>query len=527
MDFDKIRGNVGFFLGLIVFITILLIPIPKAFTDYASQKLGSDSLTPEVLRLSYSMKVTFALMLLMVIWWISEAVPIPVTSLLPGVILPLFHAYGFHDGKFIELNGKNVFISYANPIIFLFLAGFLIAGAMQKWGLDRRIALWILTRGNIAKSPNKILFGLIVATAFISMWVSNTATTAMMLPIGLGILNKLNVDLNSKFGKSIMLGIAFASSIGGVGTIIGTPPNGIAVSILAKEGIAHISFLEWMMFGVPFVVLALPILWFVLKIVFKSDVSFGDEIKETLLYEKSNLGKLSKPEKLTLFGFSLTVFLWVTNPLWKFIPFVGERLEWFDEYLIAVFGSMILFTLPVDLSKRKFVLDWGDSKYVDWGTLLLFGGGIALSDALFKTGLADVISSEFVKFFGHPSPVFLVFIIVIFMELLTEITSNTAVTSMMVPILISICSELDINPTFLVLPATIAASMAFMLPVATPPNAIVYGSRYVTLKDMLKAGVVLDVVMWIYIFLFFYIIFTLNLSGNFSAFLLQTTLLLK
>ncbi len=511
MEFDRIRGNVGFFLGLIVFIIILLIPTPKAFIDYSIQKLDASGLTPEVLKLSYSMKVTLALMCLMIIWWISEAVPIPVTSLLPGVILPIFHAYGFQDGKFIELNGRNVFLNYANPIIFLFLAGFLIAGAMQKWELDRRIALWILTRGNIAKNPDRILFGLIVATAFISMWVSNTATTAMMLPIGLGILNKLSVNLNSKFAKSTMLAIAYASSIGGVGTIIGTPPNGIAVSILAKEKIAHINFLEWMMFGVPFVIFALPILWIVLKFVFKSDVYLGEEVKEALLYEKNNLGKLSKPEKLTLFGFLLTVFLWITNPLWKLIPFIGKKLEWFDEYLIAVFGSIVLFVLPIDLSKRKFVLDWGDSKYVDWGTLLLFGGGIALSDALFKTGLASVISTEFVNLFGHPSPMFLVFVVVIFMDLLTEVTSNTAVTSMMVPILISICSELNVNSILLVLPAAVASSMAFMLPVATPPNAIVYGSKYVTLKDMVKVGIVLDIVMWLYIVLFFYIVFTFGL----------------
>lgn len=506
MEFDRIRGIVGLFLGLLLFIIIILIPVPQAFVYYASQRINTSDITPEVLKLSYSMKIALALLVLMIIWWISEAVPIPITSLLPGIILPLFQAYGLQDGKLIELNGRNVFLNYANPIIFLFLASFLIAGALQKWGLDQRIALWILTRGNISKSPGRILFGLIIASAFISLWVSNTATTAMMLPIGLGILSRLNVDLNSKYGKAVMLGIAFASSIGGVGTIIGTPPNGIAVSILAKEKIAQINFIEWMSFGVPFVIFALPILWLVLKVVFKFDVSYGDGVREILINEKNKLGKLSKAEKLTLFGFALTVFLWITNPFWNFIPFIGEKLSWFDEYLIAVFGSIVLFVFPVDLSKRKFVLDWGDSKYVDWGTLLLFGGGIALSDALFKTGLASVISTEFVKFFGHPSLFVIIFVIVIFMELLTEVTSNTAVTSMMVPILISICSDLGIKAQFVVLPATVAASMAFMLPVATPPNAIIYGTRYVTLKDMIKTGFILDFMMWLYVSFFFYIV---------------------
>lgn len=505
MDFDKARGNIGFFLGLFVFVVVLIMPVPQAFVYYAGQKLNTSEITPDVLKLSYSMKISLALMFLMIIWWISEAVPIPVTSLLPGIVLPIFQTYGVQDGKLIELNGKNVFLNYANPVIFLFLAGFLIAGALQKWGIDKRIALWILTRGNIARSPGKILFGLIFATALISMWVSNTATTAMMLPIGLGILSKLNIGFGSNFGKMIMFGIAYASSVGGVGTIIGTPPNGIAVSILSKEKIARISFLDWMMFGVPFVIFALPILWVVLKVVFKVDVSISDQVKKTLINEKDKLGKLTKAEKLTLFGFLLTVSLWVTNPFWHFIPFVGDKLKWFDEYLIAVFGSVVLFVLPVDFSRRKFVLDWGDSKYVDWGTLLLFGGGIALSDAMFKTGLANLISTEFVKLFGHPSPVLLIPIVVILIDFLTEVTSNTAVTSMMVPILISICSELNVNPLVLVLPATVASSMAFMLPVATPPNAIVYGTRYVSLKDMLKVGFILDLIMWIYITIFFYV----------------------
>lgn len=511
MELERIRGNVGFFLGLILFIVILLLPTPQSFIEHSKSTLKASEVTSEVLKLAYSMKVTLSLLVLMIVWWISEAVPIPVTSLLPGLILPIFHVYGFQDGRFINLDGRNVFLNYANPIIFLFLAGFLIAGAMQKWGLDRRIALWILTRGNIAKSPGKVLFGLISATAFISMWVSNTATTAMMLPIGLGILNKLNVDYNSKYAKAMMLGIAYSASIGGLGTIIGTPPNGIAVSILEKGNIAHINFLEWVSFGVPFVVLALPILWLVLKLVFKFELTFDEGVREMLMNEREKLGKLSRAEKLTLAVFSLTVFLWVTNPFWNLIPIVGQRLEWFDEYLIAVFGCVILFILPVDFSNRKFVLDWSDSKYVDWGTLLLFGGGIALSDALFKTGLASVMANEFIKIFGHPSPFLLMFVVVIFMELLTEVTSNTAVTSMMVPILISIGSGVGINPTILVLPATFGASMAFMLPVATPPNALVYGSRYVTLLDMLKAGFILDMITWFYISAMFYLLFSTGL----------------
>jgi sodium-dependent dicarboxylate transporter 2/3/5 len=327
----------------------------------------------------------------------------------------------------------------------------------------------------------------------------------MMLPIGLGVLSRLNVNsTGSKYGKAVMLGIAYAASIGGVGTIIGTPPNGIAVSIMRAENIAHINFLEWMKFGVPFVIVAVPLAWIVLRLVYRFDVTLGDGVQSLLAEEKKELGKLSRGERLTLVGFLLAVVLWTTNPFWNLIPGVGTRLEWFDEYLIAVFAAIVLFVSPVDWRRRKFVLDWGDSKYVDWGTLLLFGGGIALSDAMFKTGLAKVMASEFVTLFGRPSPVVLVLIVVVFMELLTEVTSNTAVTSMMVPILISISSGLGIDAASLAIPATVAASMAFMLPVATPPNALVYATKHVSVRDMLKAGIVMDGVGAVFILAFFY-----------------------
>jgi sodium-dependent dicarboxylate transporter 2/3/5 len=503
--FEKARSGIGFFLGPILFALILILPPPDAFVHFAQTQIGAAAATGDVLRLVFSLKVTLALLLLMIVWWVTEAVPIPVTSLLPGFILPFFHAYGFQDGKFLELNGRNVLAHYANPVIFLFLAGFLLAGAMQKWGLDRRIALWMLTRGNLSTSPGKILFGMMAATSFLSMWVSNTATTAMMLPIGLGVLSRLNVNsTGSKYAKAVMLGIAYAASIGGVGTIIGTPPNGIAVSILRAENIMQINFLDWMKFGVPFVVIGVPLCWLVLRLVYRFDVTPSDGVRTLLVEEKNGLGKLSRGEKLTLVGFSLAVVLWTTTPFWDLIPGVGNRLEWFDEYLIAVFASFVLFVSPVDWPRRKFVLDWSDSKHIDWGTLLLFGGGIALSDAMFKTGLAKVLASEFVGLFGRPSPVILVLVVVVLMDFLTEVTSNTAVTSMMIPILISISSGLGIEATTLAIPATVAASMAFMLPVATPPNALVYASKQVTVRDMVKAGFVMDIVAALFIVVYFY-----------------------
>jgi sodium-dependent dicarboxylate transporter 2/3/5 len=504
MRFDRARTGFGFFLGPLLFFLVLLLPPADAFVTFAHAQLGPSAAMAEVGQLVFSLQVTLALMLLMITWWVSEAVPLPVTSLLPGIVLPLFRTYGFQQGRWIELNGRNVLAHYANPVIFLFLAGFLIAGAMQKWALDRRIALWILTRRTVAESPGRILFGLMAATAFISMWVSNTATTAMMLPIGLGILSRLKVsDLRSSYGRALLLGIAYAASIGGVGTIIGTPPNGIAVSILNTEKIARISFLQWMRFGIPFVILGLPLAWVVLRLVFPFDVTLGPDVRALLERERRERGPLSRGEKLTLMGFLVAVILWTTSPLWPYIPRLGERLAWFDEYLIALFAALILFLSPVEWSKRRFVLDWNDARYVEWGTLLLFGGGLALSDALFKTGLAQILASEFVGLFGRPPFVVLVLIVVIFMELLTEVTSNTAVTSMMVPILISLSAGWGVRAASLVIPATVAASMAFMLPVATPPNALVYATHRVRLHDMVKAGIVLDTVTWIFIVVFF------------------------
>ncbi|MFZ8803427.1 MAG: SLC13 family permease, partial [Candidatus Calescibacterium sp.] len=463
MRFEKIKGNFGLFAGLALFILILVLPPSETFVEYAKLKLSVSEETQDVLKLAYSMKVVFALLILMIFWWISEAIPIPATALLPCVILPLFHTWGVEDGKIFEISSHHVFSNYAHPVIFLFLAGFLIAGAMQKWGVDKRIALFILT--HLSKSASGILLALIISTAIISMWVSNTATTVMMLPVTLGILRKLNIDEKSNYAKAAVLGIAYAASVGGIGTPIGTPPNGIAISILSKEAGYHISFAKWMTFGFPFVIFSAPVLWIALKFIFKFDVKISEEIKELLIRERKNLGRFSKGEKLVIFVFSIVVLLWIINPLIKTI-FKG-KFALLDEYVIALLGCILLFILPVDLSKREFVLDWRDSKFVDWGTLILFGGGIAISDALFKTGLADAISETILKVIGKLPLIFLIFSVVVFAEILTEVSSNTAVASMFVPILISVCSKSGILPQNVVIPVVVAVSMAFMLPIAT------------------------------------------------------------
>ncbi len=495
----------GFLVGLLSFLLFLLLPTFDTFLVAAAQLTGDASAGVNPGELARSMQVVLALLSLMVAWWITEAVPLPATALLPAVLLPFFHLTGIQGKSVVEFTTRNVLLNYASPVIFLFLGGFLLAAAMQKWKLDRRLTLWLLTRGTIADNAGSVLLGMMGVSAFLSMWISNTATTAMMLPLGLGILSLVDLKPGqSRYGTALMLGIAWAASIGGVGTIIGTPPNGIALGILNTTfandpSYTRITFLDWMKFGVPYVLVFIPITWYVLMKMNPPEVGAIPGGKERLLRERSELGPLKRGEKSTIAVFLLAVLLWVTNPFWdSLLPAsLARQLSWIDEYSIGLAMGTLLFFIPVDLRKGVFLLDWRDSKLVDWGTLLLFGGGIALSDAMFKTGLASWIATSFVGWLGSPSTIVMMIAIVLLVDFLTEITSNTAVTSMIVPIIISIAIRTGESPVTLAVAAAVAASMAFMLPVATPPNALVYSTGYVSIKDMMRSGFILDMVGWV------------------------------
>lgn len=497
---------IGLILGLALFFLLLLLPPLDSFHSTAQSLVQERQLTIDAGELAYSMKIVLALLVLMVVWWLTEAIPLPATALLPAVVLPWCHISGVHEGAVVGLTLKNVLTNYANPVIYLFLGGFLLAAAMQKWKLDRRFTLWLLTRGNLANDTRLILLGVMAATAFISMWISNTATAAMMLPLGLGILAFTGeVPGESRYGTAIMLGIAWSASIGGVGTIIGTPPNGIALGILNSTfaddpTYQRITFLDWMKFGVPYVILFLPIAWLVLLKLFPPQVRSLPGGKEKLVDELGSLGPLSAGEKGTIIVFLLAVVCWISNPFWHFIlpASLAERLAWVDEYSIALTAGLLLFLVPVRFSKGEFVLTWSDTRSVDWGTLVLFGGGIALSDAMFKTGVASWMATSVVGLLGTPSTLLMMIVIVLLMTFLTELTSNTAVTTMCVPIIISISLSAGENPVTLSVAVAMAASLGFMLPVATPPNALVFGTGYVRMRDMVRAGFILDILGWLF-----------------------------
>jgi sodium-dependent dicarboxylate transporter 2/3/5 len=494
--------RIGFILGLAFFGAILTLP-PLASFQAAAETLRLESHSAlSTGGIAVSMQRVLAVLLLMVVWWLTEAVSLPATALLPAILFPLLKISGVQG----NLTAKAVLTNYAHPVIFLFLGGFLIAGAMQKWKLDRRFTLWLLTRGNLANDPRTILLGMMLTTAFASMWISNTATAAMMLPLGLGVLSLMNIEPGTPgYGTGMMLGIAWSASIGGVGTIIGSPPNGIALGVLdtalgSNPAYVRISFLDWMKFGVPYVLLYLPVAWLLLLKLHPPRGARLEGGKAELMKQQKALGAITRGELGTIGVFSLAVLLWVTNPFWDSIlpSAIANQLSWLDEYSIGLLCGGLLFFVPADFRNGQFLLTWKDTRFVDWGTLILFGGGIALSDAMFKTGLAAWIARSFVALLGTPSTMVMVIAVLLLVIGLTEVTSNTAVTSMIVPIIVSIAIRTGENPVALAVAAAVAASMAFMLPVSTPPNALVYSTGHIQLRDMIKGGLILDLIGWVF-----------------------------
>lgn len=450
----------GLFLGPIAALVVFLLPTPEGL-DPAGW-------------------YTAAVGLWMAIWWITEAIPIAATALLPLVLFPLIGAGNIDEAA----------SPYANPLIFLFLGGFLIALAMQRWDLHRRIAL--NTIRSIGTTPTAIIIGFMVASAFLSMWVSNTATAMMMMPIGLSVIKlvrdaekEADSDTTHSFGALLMLAIAYSCSIGGVGTIIGTPPNALLVGFFDESYGLDIGFARWMLVGIPMVIVALPTAFGVLRWVFPfnlTEIPGGRSLIENKLRD---LGPMSAPERMVAGVFGLVAVLWITRPL------LDDYVPGISDAGIAMFGALVLFLLPVDRKRGIFVLNWEWAERLPWGVLLLFGGGLSLAAAVSRTGLATWIGQTMTTAEAMPI-IFIVAIVTATVVFLTELTSNTATAAAFLPIMASVAVGIGQNPMLLAIPAALAASCAFMLPVATPPNAIIYGSGELTIPDMARTGVLLN-----------------------------------
>ncbi len=451
---------------------------------------------------------TAAVALLMAVWWITEAIPIPATALLPVALFPLLGI----------MKGKVVAPIYFNHIIFLFIGGFIMALAMQRWNLHRRIALRIILL--IGISPRRIILGFMVATWFLSMWISNTATTMMIVPMAMAIILKLKDTFGekavSRFSIGLLLGIAYAASIGGTATLIGTPPN-LSLSRIFKiyfPGAPDISFASWFVFGLPFAVVFLLIAWGVLTRLFVSRKDSFTADMTVFKNEYNRLGKLQYEEGVVLFLFALLAVLWLfrgdinvgsfTIPGWTTIMPVPSFV---DDGTIAVAIAMLLFIIPSRREKGERLMDWKTASRLHWGIVLLFGGGFALASGFKESGLSTWLGGQMAGL-GSFSPVFLVASIAAMLTFLTELTSNTATTEMILPILGSLSTAIRVNPLLLMIPATLSASCAFMLPVATPPNAIVFGTGEVRMQDMMKTGIILNLIGVVLVTLFIYLVGT-------------------
>ena len=421
---------------------------------------------------------TAGLAILMTIWWVTEAVPIYVTGLLPLIVCPLLNMY--------EL--KIIAASYSHPLVLLFLGGFIIASAMESSGLHKRIALKILTFSGT--SPSKIIAGFMITTGLLSMWVSNTASTIMMLPIATSVITMFssqNIGKENYFAIPLLLAIAYSASIGGTATLIGTPTNIMLASILSDTYNYQISFIDWLMIAMPVALILMPIVWiFLSKIIFKVSTKKSDALEKTLSKLKLEIGKAKISEKV------VGIVFFLTGSLWIFRRTLNDKLGLtLNDTSIGLFGALLLFIIPIGKNKRA--CNWEVANKIPWGVLFLVGGGIALSNAFQSSGLAQWIGSFSVHLYGL-NIYLLIFISVAIIIFLTELNSNTATVATFTPVLIIFAVGLEVNPLFFVIPTTIAASCAFMLPIATPPNAVIFGSGKINIKDMVKVGIRLNLV---------------------------------
>lgn len=418
----------------------------------------------------------------MILWWISEVVPIYVTALIPMVLFPALNIFSI----------KETFHPYANPIIFLFMGGFIIALAMESRKLHMRIALNLIKI--TGTKPTGIILGFTIATAFLSMWISNTATAVMMLPIAMSVINLLKQNKESeeykKFGLALMLSIAYAANIGGTMTLIGTPPNVVFAGFLLERYQIEIGFGDWMLIGVPFGLMMLSVMYFLLtKGLINIKLPKIEGAQNLISTELKGLGKMQNAERMVLFVFVLTALLWMFKGQVNNLVFGGPVL---NNTSIAMLGGLLMFCLPVNLKSGEFLLSWKETKDLPWGILLLFGGGLSMAAALESVGAIDIIGS-YVASNLSVSIFILVAVLATIGVFATEFMSNVALVTVLLPVVFGIGDKLGVNAFELTIPVVLAASCAFMMPISTPPNAVVYSSGQIKINQMIRVGFVLNI----------------------------------
>ena len=475
--FDRWRNTIGLFLGPLVALALYFMDMP--------------SLSPKAHSLAAILSWT-------VVWWICEPIPLAMTALFSSVLCVVFGV-----GEV-----RAVFAPYADPIIYLFLGSFMLAEAMAIHGLDKRFAYGIMSLKFVGNSTGRILLAFGFICSFLSMWISNTAATAMMFPIALGIVYALadiqakqtgrKVDpLKLRFGTGMMLMAAYAASAGGIGTPVGSPPNLIGIAMIEKFCGVRIAFFQWMSFAIPLLILLFALLYFLMYFLHKPEAARIEGGTEFVLEERGKLGKWTRGQKNALFCFLATVTLWLIPGILSVTygdaaPISKAYSKLMPEGVAAVIGALLLFLLPVDWKKREFTISWTQATKIDWGTLLLFGGGITLGTMMFDTKLAEVIGTNLLKMSGATSVWGITFGAIYIAMLVSETSSNTASANMVIPVMIALAQAAGVDPLPPAIGATLGASWGFMLPVSTPPNAIVYGSGMVPITSMIRAGIFFD-----------------------------------
>jgi sodium-dependent dicarboxylate transporter 2/3/5 len=483
--FERARRTIGLALGPLLFLLVLAIPF---------------DLEPEQHRLA-------AVLIFVITYWVTEAIPIPITAVLGLALTIVIGATPAPEGD--DTPADLVFGAFSSSTIFLFIGAFIIAEAMMVHGLDRRFAYRVLSIRGVGSSTYRVVIAFGAIGALLSAFISNTAAAAMLLPIGLGIMGTLagkvadraegDVDpARLRLGTALMLMIAYGASVGGLLTPIGSPPNLIGREFIEKETGTTISFFDWVIVALPIVLLMFLLLCVILLALNRPEVRRMEGVEETIGEERAKLGPLSRAEKNTLVAFATAVTLWIAPGIVALIAGDDSKaytdvLEHLDEGVVAIVAASLLFVLPIDWAKRKFTLTWNQAAKIDWGTILLFGSGIALGTLLSETGLAKVVGDSLADALGVSNLLSITLIAVVIAILISETTSNTASVAVVVPIVIPIAASAGVDPLIPALAATFAASYGFMLPVSTPPNAIVYGSGMIPITKMIRSGVVFDV----------------------------------